>query len=44
MNPTVDLPIALAALAILVIAGTMAGYIPARRAVNIKPIEALQAK
>ncbi len=44
MNPTVDLPIALAALAILVIAGTLAGYIPARKAVNIKPIEALQAK
>lgn len=44
MNPTVDLPIALSALAILVVAGTLAGYIPARKAVNIKPIEALQAK
>lgn len=44
MNPTVDLSIATMALALLVIAGTLAGYIPARKAVNIKPIEALQAK
>lgn len=44
MNPTIDLPIAIAALVILVVAGTFAGYIPARKAVKIKPIEALQAK
>jgi len=44
MNPTVDITIAFMALAILIIAGTMAGYIPARKAVKIKPIEALQAK
>ncbi len=44
MNPTVDITIAIMALFILVIAGTLAGYIPARKAVKIKPIEALQAK
>lgn len=44
MNPTIDLSIAITALIILVIAGTLAGYIPARKAVKIKPIVALQAK
>lgn len=43
-NPTVDLGIVLAATAILVLAGVIAGYVPARRAVGIKPIEALQYK
>jgi putative ABC transport system permease protein len=40
-NPSADLNVALAALTILVIAGLIAGYIPARRASGIKPIEAL---
>ena len=43
-NPTVDLSIVLAATAILVVAGVLAGYVPAQRAVGIKPIEALQYK
>jgi putative ABC transport system permease protein len=41
MNPTVDLKIAISALILLVVAGTLAGYIPAKRASLIKPIEAL---
>ena len=43
-NPTVDLGIVLAATVILVVAGAVSGYIPAKRAVNVKPIEALQYK
>jgi len=41
-NPTVDLGIAAAATVVLVIAGVFAGYFPARKAVKIKPIEALR--
>jgi putative ABC transport system permease protein len=41
-NPTVDINIAVASTLILVIAGTFAGYIPAKRAASIKPIEALR--
>ncbi len=44
VNPTVDLSIVVAATSILVLAGVLAGYVPARRAVGIKPIEALQYK
>lgn len=42
-DPTVDLPIVLAATVVMVIAGVIAGYVPAKRAVSIKPIEALAA-
>ena len=42
-DPTVDLPIVLAATVVMVIAGVIAGYMPAKRAVDIKPIEALTA-
>ena len=41
-NPTVDLNVAATATFLLVIAGTIAGYIPAKRAARIKPIEALR--
>ncbi|MBS2213503.1 ABC transporter permease [Carboxylicivirga mesophila] len=40
-NPSADLGVALWALAILVTAGLIAGYIPARKASAIRPIEAL---
>ena len=41
-QPEVDFRIALYALALLVAAGTFAGWIPARRAAAIRPIEALR--
>lgn len=42
-NPTVDLSTAIGATLTLVVAGTIAGFIPAKKAVSIKPIEALRA-
>lgn len=41
MNPTVDLRIAVSAMMLLVTAGALAGYFPARKASSVKPIEAL---
>jgi putative ABC transport system permease protein len=41
-NPTVDLGIVIAATVVLIIAGVLAGYFPAKKAVSIKPIEALR--
>jgi putative ABC transport system permease protein len=41
-NPTVDLNVAITATLLLVFAGAVAGYIPAKRAARIKPIEALR--
>lgn len=41
-NPTVDMGIAISATIVLMIAGVLAGYFPAKRAVSIKPIEALR--
>jgi putative ABC transport system permease protein len=41
-NPQVNLSMALSALAVLVIAGIIAGLIPAKRAVSIKPIDAIR--
>jgi putative ABC transport system permease protein len=42
VNPTVDLNIAIQATVTLIIAGTLAGFFPARKAVMIRPIEALR--
>ncbi|HAH24325.1 MAG TPA: ABC transporter ATP-binding protein [Prolixibacteraceae bacterium] len=41
-NPEVNLTMALSALGVLVIAGIIAGLIPAKRAVSIKPIDAIR--
>ena len=43
-NPGVDLDTAIQALVILVVAGTLAGVIPAQRAVRISPVEALRTE
>ncbi|MCG8476389.1 MAG: ABC transporter permease [Cytophagales bacterium] len=40
-NPQVDMNTAIAATLILVFAGALAGYIPARKAASVNPIEAL---
>ncbi len=41
-NPTVDMNLAIAAVIILIIAGTLAGFFPARKAAQIKPVEVLR--
>lgn len=41
-NPHVSLSIAISALATLAIAGVVAGYLPALKAIRIKPVEALK--
>ena len=41
-NPTVDLGIAASSTVVLVVAGVLAGYFPAHKAVKISPIEALR--
>ena len=43
-NPTVDLGIAVQATITLIVAGTLAGLFPARKATRIRPIEALRAE
>lgn len=43
-DPTVDLGIVLAATAVLIVSGVFAGYIPAKRAVSISPIEAMRSE
>jgi putative ABC transport system permease protein len=44
MNPEVDFKVATLALLILIFSGALAGLIPARRAVKIKPIDALRSE
>ena len=41
-NPEVDFKVAISALIILVLSGIIAGFVPAKRAVQIKPIDALR--
>ena len=41
LNPSVETYVVVGATIVLIIAGTIAGYIPAKRAASIKPIEAL---
>ena len=41
-NPAVDLRVAIYATVLLVLAGTLAGLVPARRAAAVRPIEALR--
>jgi putative ABC transport system permease protein len=43
-NPTVDISVAVQATITLIIAGTLAGFFPARKATKIRPIEALRAE
>ena len=43
-NPSVGLGVAVEATLLLIIAGTLAGLIPARKASKVKPIEALRAE
>jgi putative ABC transport system permease protein len=41
-NPEIDFKMAMLSIGILVISGILAGLIPARRAISIKPIDALR--
>lgn len=43
-NPTVGIGVCVAATVVMVVAGTLAGLIPARKAARIRPIEALRAE
>ena len=43
-NPEINLKVAILALVILVVSGALAGLIPARRAISIKPIDALRSE
>ena len=42
VHPGIDFSVAVTALSILIVAGIVAGLIPARRAVSVKPIDALR--
>ena len=44
VNPSVGLDVALEATLLLIVAGTLAGIIPAWKAAKVKPIEALRAE
>jgi putative ABC transport system permease protein len=41
-NPSVDIRVALGATAVMVVSGMLAGFVPARKASSIRPIEALR--
>jgi len=44
LHPGVDLMVALKALGILIFSGALAGFIPAQRALEISPVEALRTE
>jgi putative ABC transport system permease protein len=44
VNPTVGLDVCIEATVVMIIAGTLAGLVPARKAAKIRPIEALRAE
>lgn len=44
VNPTVDISVCVQATVLMIVAGTVAGIIPARKAAKIRPIEALRAE
>ena len=44
VNPTVGLDVCINATLLMVVAGTIAGLIPARKAAHVRPIEALRAE
>ncbi|MBL6610888.1 MAG: ABC transporter permease, partial [Flavobacteriaceae bacterium] len=41
-NPYIDMSFAVGATLVLIVFGTIAGYVPAKRAARIKPIVALR--
>jgi putative ABC transport system permease protein len=43
-NPTISLGVAFMALSILVVSGLLAGLVPARKAVSMKPIDAIRSE
>jgi putative ABC transport system permease protein len=43
-RPEVDVTVAISAIVLLVVAGAIAGLVPAMKAANVKPIEALRAE
>ena len=44
VDPTVGLDMCIEATLVMIVAGTLAGLIPARKAARIRPIEALRAE
>jgi len=44
LNPSVSLGVVLIALAILIVSGLLAGFIPAQSAIKVKPIDALRVE
>ena len=44
VDPTVGLDVALEATLLLIVAGTLAGLVPALKAAKVRPIEALRAE
>ena len=44
INPSVNLGVVTVALAILIISGLLAGFIPANSAIKVRPIEALRTE